>query len=274
MIRWKVPDKDRESFEQDYKEWLVLMARDAAHRLAALPPTRRTAVLKGYDLLKNPHSIFRRVSDTERIERLGGERISDFIVVETDAATFFPSIYSTGALDFAVAMNRRFYYNGLWFPIIALNREYILRSSDRVLSFTLDHEFEMSWIYMEISMNLRALSPEEKRDVVDTAQNISTDRLKITQEELIEDEKLMHELSVSQPLIPKPYAESAMLVYLEDNFDNLKHYGQHSRDPDEESFGAGLLEEFRGWSEFSKRTYELFVREILANLRDANKGYG
>lgn len=267
-------DKDRDRFEQDYKDWLLLMARDAAHRLAALPPTRREAVLKGYDRLKNPHSVFRRISDRERIERLGCEKISGFIVAETDAVTFFPSIYSTGALDFAVALNRRFFYNGLWFPIIALNSEYILRSSDRVLAFTLDHEFEMNRIYMEVSMNLRALSPDEKRDVVDTAQNISTDRMKITQEELFEDEKLMHELSVSQPLIPKPYAESAMLAYLEDNFDLLKHYGQQSRDPDEESFGAELLEEFLSWSEFSKRTYEHFIREILANLRDANKGYG
>ncbi len=269
-----MPDKGRESFEQDYKNWLLLMARDAANRLVAMPPKKRVEALEGYKRLKNPHSVFRRPPDEERILRLGRERISEFIIVVTDAVTFFPSIYSSGALDFVVAMNRRFFYNGLWFPIIALNSEYIRRSSDRVLAFALDHEFEMSRIYMEMSMNLRALSSDEKRTVVDSAQKISTERLKITQEELINDEKLMHELSVSQPLIPKPYAESAMLIYLEDNFAELKHYGRKSLNSEEELFGAGLLEEFQSWSEFSRKTYELFVREITSFLREANKGYG
>lgn len=266
-------DRDRERFEQDYKDWLLLMSRDASYKLAAMPPARRSAVIDGYNRLKNPHLVFRHPLDSERVERLAGERIANFIVVETDAITFFPSIYSSGALDFAVAMNRRIFYKGLWFPIIALNSEYIHQSSDRILAFTLDHEFEMSRIYMEISMNLRSLSPDEKRGVVDSAQNISTERLKITEVELFEDERLMQNLSSSEPLIPKPYAESAMLIYLEDNYDGIKHWGQNSRDPDEELFGAGLLEEFRGWSEFSQRTYKLFVSEVLSNLRDANKGY-
>ena len=266
-------DRDRERFEQDYKDWLLLMSRDASYRLATMPPSRRSAAIDGYNRLKNPHLVFRHPLNVRRIERIAGERIANFIVVETDAITFFPSIYSSGALDFAVAMNRRFFYNGLWFPIIALNSEYIRQSSDRVLAFTLDHEFEMSRIYMEISMNLRSLSPEEKRGVVDSAQNISTERLKITEVELIEDEKLMQDLSSNEPLIPKPYSESAMLIYLEDNYDSLKHYGQKSRDPEEALFGEGLLEEFRGWSEFSRKTYELFVSEVFSNLRDANKGY-
>lgn len=268
-----MPDNNREMFEQDYKDWLLLMARDASHRLAAMPPGRRTRVIDSYNRLKDPHSVFRHPSDMKRIERLAGEKIADFIIVETDAITFFPSIYSSDALDFAVAMNRRFFYNGLWFPIIALNSEYMYQSSDKVLSFAIDHELEMSRIYMEISLNLRSLSSDEKRSVVDSAQNISTERLKITQEELIEDEKLMHNLSSSEPLIPKPYAESALLIHLEDNYDAMKEYGQESRNSEEDSFGSGLLKEFRGWSQFSRRTYELFVSEVLSNLRDANKGY-
>lgn len=67
-------------------------------------------------------------------------------------------------------MNRRFYYRELWFPIIALNSEYIRKSSDRILGFTLEHEFEMSKIYQQISANLRALSGDEKREVADSAQ--------------------------------------------------------------------------------------------------------
>jgi hypothetical protein len=268
-----VSEVDRERFEQDYKDWLMLMSRDAAHRLSAMPPTMRATVLNGYNRLKNPHSVFQRPSDMDRILRLAGVRISGFVVTVTEAVTFFPSIFSMGALDYAVAMNRRFFYDGLWFPIIALNSEYVMRSSDRRLAFALEHELEMSRIYMEISMNLRALSPDEKRNVVDSAKNLSIERQKITQEELIEDERLMHELSLSSSLIPKPYAESAMLIYLEDHLDEIGHLGQKSSNADEEAFGAGLLEEFRGWSDFSQRTYELFVRETIANLRDANKGY-
>lgn len=33
-------------------------------------------------------------------------------------------------------------------------------------------------------------------------------------------------------------------------------------------------EEFQSWSEFSSQTYDLFVREVLLNLTDANRGYG
>jgi hypothetical protein len=43
---------------------------------------------------------------------------------------------------------------------------------------------------------------------------------------------------------------------------------------EEEVFGDELYEEFQSWSEFSQRTYDLFIREILLNLRDENRGHG
>jgi hypothetical protein len=58
-------------------------------------------------------------------------------------------------LDFAVAMNRRLFFQGLWFHIISLNSEYIRKSSDRLLTFALEHEFEMNRIYQEISSHVR-----------------------------------------------------------------------------------------------------------------------
>ncbi len=268
-----MPEKDREFFERDYRDWLLLISRDAAHRLAAMPPDRRNAVLREYSALKNPRAVFHKLRDQSRVGRLGGERLSSFIVLETDAIVFFPSLYSPAALDFAVAMNRRFFYRGLWFPIISLNSEYILQSSDRVLAFALEHEFEMSRIYQDLSLNLRALSTDEKREVMESAEKNSTKKHSITQEELIEDEKLMHQLSSTQALIPKPYVERAMLLWLEENFSEVKSYGIPSTSPDEEAFGEELLREFQGWSEFSQKTFELFVREISANLRDANIGY-
>jgi hypothetical protein len=268
-----VPENDRESFERDYRDWLMLMSRDAAHRLLFLSPDRRNAVLSKYSVLKNPRTVFHELRDPDRLMCLAGERISSFIVIETDAVVFFPSVYSPAALDFAVAMNRRFFYRGLWFPIIALNSEYIRQSSDRVLSFALDHEFEMSRIYQDISLNLRALSTDEKRDIMESAEKTSTQRLSITQDELIEDEMLMHQLSSTEPLIPKPYAEMAMLLWLEESYSKLKSYGLPSKNLEEEAFGEELLKEFQGWSEISQKTYELFVREISSNLRDANRGY-
>ncbi len=269
----EAPKRDREFFERDYRDWLLLMSRDGAHRLAAMPRERRDAVLNEYYSLKDPRAVFHKPKDQSRIERLGKERLSSYIVLETDAIVFFPSLYSPAALDFAVAMNRRLFYRGLWFPIISLNSEYILQSSDRVLAFALEHEFEMSRIYQEISLKLRAPTTDEKRNIMESAEKNSTEKLSITQDELIEDEKLMHRLSSTQALIPKPYAERAMLLWLEDNFSTLESYGIPSRGPEEEAFGEELLREFQSWSEFSQKTYELFVREISANLRDANIGY-
>ncbi|MDD1751440.1 MAG: hypothetical protein LUO89_16370, partial [Methanothrix sp.] len=173
-----------------------------------------------------------------------------------------------------VAMNRRFFSQGLWFPIISLNSEYIRQSSDRVLAFALEHEFEMNRIYQELSLSFRSLQGEEKRGVADSAQKISAERLQITPQELREDELLMLRLSCSQPLLPKSYAERAMQLYLEDNLPQLQAYGVPSRDQEEESFGEELYSEFCGWSLFSTKTYEIFVREIHCNLRESNLGYG
>jgi len=270
-----VPKDDRESFEEDYQDWIRLMSRDAACRLSALPLPQQKRILKAYEDFKDPGLVYRELSQAERVRSLAVERISSFIVVETSSITFFPSVCSPlpGALDYAVAMNRRLFCQKLWFPIISLNSEYIRRSPERILAFALEHEFEMSRIYQEISSRLNAISPDEKRDIMISAQEIAQQKLTITPEELIEDERLMHQLSLSSPLLPKPYAEMALLHYLEANFPRLEPFGQKSASPEEEAFGEELAEEFSSWSEFSAKTYELFVREIAANQRDANHGY-
>jgi hypothetical protein len=240
-----------------------------------MPTMKRELAIKRYKKLKDQRAVFHKPSDTKRLERLAGDKISKYILVETEAITFFPSIYTSfpGALDFSVAMNRRFFYQELWFPIIALNSEYIKQSSDRILGFTLEHEFEMSRIYKQISANLRSLSADEKRDVANSAMQQASDRRQITQDELVEDERLMVHLSKSQPLIPKPYAEMAIMVFLEDNFLDLRSFGIPSESDDENFFGARLYEEFMGWADFSRKTYALFVRELLADLIESNRGY-
>ena len=251
------------------------MSRDAAYRLSALPLHEQKCVMKAYEDFKDPGHVFRELSQSERVRSLAGERISSFIVVETSSITFFPSVCSPipGALDYAVAMNRRLFSRKLWFPIISLNSEYIRQSPDRTLAFALEHEFEMSRIYQDIASRLRIISPEEKRDIMISAQETSSKKLTISVEELIEDERLMHQLSLSSPLLPKPYAEMAMLYYLEANLPRLELFGRKSASPEEEAFGEELAAEFSNWSDFSAMTYRLFVREIADNLREANQGY-
>jgi hypothetical protein len=270
-----VPKDNRERFEEDYRDWIRLMSRDAACRLSALPLPEQKRILKAYEDFKNPGQVFRELSQAERVRSLAGERISSFIVVETSSITFFPSVCSPlpGALDYAVAMNRRLFCRKLWFPIISLNSEYIRQSPDHTLAFALEHEFEMSRIYQEISSSQKTVSPDEKRDIMISAQEIAQQKQTITPEELIEDERLMNQLSLSSPLLPKPYGEMALLHYLEANFPSLEPFGQKSASPEEEALGEELAEEFSSWSEFSAKTYELFVREIAANQRDANHGY-
>jgi len=99
-------------------------------------------------------------------------------------------------------MNRRLFFQELWFPIISLNFEYTRKSSNRQLTFALEHEFEMNRIYQEISSRLRILTQGEKQDIMDSAKEVSRKRLTITQGELFEDERLMHQLSITQPLLP------------------------------------------------------------------------
>lgn len=266
---------EREKFESEYRRWLLSVAKDVYRRLAGLPSERRQATIEGYRKLKDPTNVFRPLSNSERIERLAGGRAENFILLETSAVTFFPSIHSlgTGAMDFSVAMNRRFYWKGLWFPIIALHSDYIRRSPDRILQFALEHEFEMARIYEEVSLDLRAISRGEKHEIASSAQRSSADRLKISPDELIQDEKLMLELSVSQPLMPKPYAETALLLHLKNNFSLMERYGIISRNDEEEELGKELLKEFESWSEFSIRTYATFVSEVAGGVRDIDSGY-
>lgn len=266
---------DRQKFEQEYRGWLSNVAKDVAQRLARVGPGRRDQAIGCYKRFLDPREIFCPASDMDRLKRLSEGEVSKYIMAETEAISFFPSVYTSTpeVLDFSVAMNRRYYYQGLWFPIISLNKEYVSRSPDKTLSFALAHEFEMSKIYQQLSLHLRAMSRGEKREIADTAQEASAARTKITQEDLIQDEKLMFELSSSQPLVPKPYAEMALLLYLEDNFSDLEVFGLKSRTEDEDAFGAELLGEFESWSRFTRTTYEIFVKEIIGSLRDVDRGY-
>ena len=251
------------------------MSLDAACRLSALPDSEQKWLLASYQEMRDPKHVFRDTLSWERIAGLAGERINSFIVVETEAVTFFPSsaFAPHGALDYAVAMNRRLFCRDKWYPIISLNSQYIRRSSDRILAFALEHELEMSRIYQDMVSPGRIVTPDQKRDIMLSAQEASEKKLTITPDELREDDRLMQELALSCPLLPKPYAEMALLCYLEDNLPRLEGYGQSSSSPEEAAFGKELAAEFSGWKAFTVETYDLFLREMAAHIRDANRGY-
>jgi len=270
-----LPQDDRAGFEEEYRQWIRLMSLDAACRLSALPDSEQKRLLASYQEMKGPKHVFREAPSWERIAGLAGERINSFIVVETEAVTFFPSAAFAfhGALDYAVAMNRRLFCRDKWYPIISLNSQYIRRSSDRILAFALEHELEMSRIYQEMVSPEKIITPDQKRDIMLSAQKTTEKKLTITPEELREDDRLMQELALSSPLLPKPYAEMALLCYLEENLPRLEGYGRASSSEEEVAFGKELAAEFSGWKSFTVQTYDLFLREMAAHIRDANRGY-
>jgi len=246
-----------------------------AGRLTESGPEERKRVLQAYQEMEDPKRVFRPLLDPDRISKIGGEEAKGYILVETDAITFFPSIDSSnpGALDFAVAMNRRYYYRGRWFSIISINSEYLRRVSDRILAYALEHEFEMGRLYQQAFVEMRKLSPGEKLEISRIAHQTSVKKSRISLEDLIDEERLMASLSESEPVIPKPYAETALLAHLEENFSRLEEFGTESEDDDEDAFGVELYDEFEGWSKFSIQSFRLFVREAIQGVSDAHRGY-
>jgi hypothetical protein len=270
-----VPEDGRAGFEEEFCQWIRLMSLDAACRLSSLSPSKQEKLLAAYQEYKDPGKVFRDISACKRVRGLAGSRISSFIIVETDCISFFPSAVGpfSGALDYAVAMNRRLFCDKKWYPIISFSSGYISQSSDRLLAYALEHEFEMSQIYKEIVSPGRLISHDQKREIMLSADEASGEKMSITPDELREDERLMNHLALTSPLLPKPYCELSLLHYLKANLPRLENYGIVSSSPEEEAFGEELAEEFRSWEKFTIETYDLFVREIVAQLRDANRGY-
>lgn len=251
------------------------MAKDVARQLAEFDPGDRERILQRCREMEDPLRVFRPLSNPDRITDLAGKEADGYILVETDAITFFPSMGSAtpGALDYAVAMNRRYFFRGLWFSMISFNSEYLRLAPDETLAYALEHEFEMGRLYQEAFGEMRKLSPGEKLQINQLARQTSVNKTRISLADLIDEKMLMLELSGSQPAIPKPYAETALLAYLEEGFPDLERLGRVSEDDDEEAFGAELYAEFEGWSLLSRESYRLFVREVDQGLRETYRGY-
>lgn len=72
-----MPKVDRERFEEDYRDWIRLMSRDAACRLSsALPLPEQKSLLQAYQDFKDPGRVYRELSQAERVRSLAWERMT------------------------------------------------------------------------------------------------------------------------------------------------------------------------------------------------------
>ena len=63
---------NRDSFEREYRAWLVSVAKDVAGRLAESGPKERERVLQAYREMEDPKRVFRPLSDPDRVVKIGG----------------------------------------------------------------------------------------------------------------------------------------------------------------------------------------------------------
>lgn len=261
---------ENSKFEAEYSAWLREVARGIAQRLIRAPHTRREDLLISYRDLGDQGSVFRPCSHSDRIARLMNGRTERCMILETDAVNIFPSLSarSPGVLDFTIALSRRLYCQKLWFSVISINSVYLAASSDKMLAFTLEHELEMIRIYEGISADIK-----NSESVASLSLKSHEGTLGITPDDLREDERLVLSIADTKPLLPKPYSELAMIDYLERNMSTIRESGIPSKNAEEDSFGSDLYNEFSGWSSFTKKSYQLYVTEIKAQMREAYRGY-
>ena len=120
---------------------------------------------------------------------------------------------------------------------------------------------------------IRKFSPEEKRKISNETLDKAIESSGITPEELMNEKDLMLNISSNSPLIPKPFAETALYHYVEKNLDELKDYREQSRTEKEETIGKKLNSDFKDWLDFSTETYRKFLKEVKNELNFMEYGY-
>lgn len=274
-------ESGRKLLEQDYRQWIVLVASDIATSMKNLEISRIKDVLKRCEQYqRDPPSVYAPISGDvrARMEKLvESSRLNDILLLSMDAVAFSPSIFiqQINILDYTIAMNRRFFFRIFWFPIIAINHAYIEQADDRMLHFILEHELIQSEMYtMHIRTHgHRLLSSEEKRAINEQAMEQAMERSGITEEEHIREQELMHKITSSSPLVPKPFAETSLYEYLEKHWDDVKHIGVKGETESEKNFEAMISQEY-GWIDFSHETYGLFLSKLKRELDITYLEYG
>ncbi len=262
----------KKEFKKEYTLWIHSAAKDIAFALNQLKPHEIKKIISiSEQYLKEPESVY----GTEGIGSVKDLVSPDILLLSTDAVVFSQSIFVPlpSVFDYAVALNRR-YYLGKWYPIITLNRKYLEEASQTMLKYTIEHEILQKEIYEENMRNgIRKFSPEEKRKISDETLNKAIERSGITKDEIDKEKRLMLNISDLSPLIPKPFAETALYWYVEKNIGELEPYGMASRTDKEDKLGKKLNADFRGWIDFSTNTYKIFLSDVKKELNYMDYGY-
>lgn len=262
----------KEKFEEEYTLWISSAAKDIAFTLNHLKPDEiKSIIFRGEQYLENPESVF----GTEGLEPAKKLVPPNILLLSTDAVVFSQSVFAPypGVLDYAVAMNRR-YYLGSWYSIITLNTTYVKEASETMLKYALLHELLQKEIYEEnMRSEGRKFTHEEKRKISDKTKNLAIEKSGITKEELIKENQLMLTISYHSPLIPKPFAEAALYWYMEKNLEEFKQFAEASRSKKEDAIGKKLNSDFKGWLDFSTNTYRIFLTNVKKELNYMDYGY-
>jgi hypothetical protein len=143
-----------------------------------------------------------------------------------------------------------------------------------MLKYTIEHELLQKEIYEENMRNgARKFSPQEKRKISDETLTKAIEKSGITKKELVKEKELMLKISSISPLIPKPFAETALYWHINKNREELKPYGTPSRTKKEESMGKKLNADFKRWINFSTNTYKIFLLDVKKELNYMDYGY-
>jgi len=263
----------KKKFEEEYSKWISFAAKDIAFSLNRLKANDMKNILTlNEQYLQKPESVF-GTSGLDAIKKLSTQNI---LFLSTDAIVFSQSIFAPfpGVFDYAVALNRRYYIEGSWYSIITMNSTYLEEASQTMLKYALSHELLQKEIYEENMRNgIRKFSPEEKRKISNETLDKAIENSGITPEELMNEKDLMLQISSNSPLIPKPFAETALYHYVEKNLDELKNYREQSRTEKEDIIGKKLNSDFKDWLDFSTETYRTFLKEIKKELNYMDYGY-
>jgi hypothetical protein len=263
----------KKKFEEEYSLWISSAAKDIAFALNRLKPDdKKRIIARNEEYLEKPESVF-GASGLDAVKKLTPENI---LFLSTDAIVFSQSIFAPfpGVFDYAVALNRRYYIGGSWYSIITLNTTYLEEASDTILKYALFHELLQKEIYEENMRNgIRKFSPEEKRKISNDTLNKAIESSGITPNELIQEKELMLKISSDSPLIPKPFAETALYHYVEKNLEDLKDFREKSSTEKEDTIGKKLNSDFKEWLDFSTNTYRNFLTQVKKELNYMDYGY-
>jgi hypothetical protein len=263
----------KKEFEEEYSKWMSFAAKDIAFSLKRLKPDNlKKIITRNEQYLDKPESVFGS-SGLDNIKKLTTQNI---LFLSTDAIVFSQSIFAPfpGVFDYAVALNRRYYIEGSWYSIITLNSTYLEEASRTILKYALFHELLQKEIYEEnMRGGIRKFSPEEKRKISNETLDKAIEISEISPEELMTEKDLMLKISSNSPLIPKPFAETALYHYVEKNLEDLTDFREQSKTEKEDTIGKKLNSDFKDWLDFSTETYRTFLKEVKKELNYMDYGY-